>query len=178
MRLEHYSTGYREQQSVQPQLPLFQQRSIQAKMRKFHPNMATLDTLTCPTCSDRYPGLHFHSKSNEYLCCSHDKHIPMVYSFANNMNPGPNPPQLQVSNTDTCMHFGALTYETMSNGMYNKLLEVTTVNPCIPSFLSCRHSCEKRYQALSCFSVLKATEFWARPGNEAMSAFTCWSHLF
>ena len=105
MRLEHYSTRYREQQSVQPQLPLFQQCSIQAMMRKFHPNMATLDTLTCPTCSDRYPGLHFHSKSNECLCCSRDKHIPMVYSFANNMNPGPNPPQLQVSNTDTCMHF-------------------------------------------------------------------------
>ena len=32
VRLEHYSTRYREQQSVQPQLPLFQQCSIQAKM--------------------------------------------------------------------------------------------------------------------------------------------------
>ena len=107
LRLECYSTRYMEQQSVQPQLPLFQQCSIQAKMRKFHTNMATLDTLTCSTCSERFPGLHFHSKSNECLRCSRDKHIPKLYSSANNMNPGPIPPQLQVSNTDTCIHIGA-----------------------------------------------------------------------
>ena len=44
LRLEHYSTRYREQQSVQPQLPLLQRCSIQAKMRKFHVNMATTQT--------------------------------------------------------------------------------------------------------------------------------------
>ena len=68
VRLEHYSTRYREQQSVQPQFPLLQQCSIQAKMQKFHVNMATLDTPTCSTCSERFPGLHFHSTSNECLC--------------------------------------------------------------------------------------------------------------
>ena len=47
MRLEHYSTRYREQQSVQLQLPWFQQCSIQAKMQNFHANMATLDIQTC-----------------------------------------------------------------------------------------------------------------------------------
>ena len=120
MRLEHYSTRYREQQSVQPQLPLFQQCSIQAKMRKFHVNLATLDTLTCPTCSERFPGLHFHSKSDECLCCSRDKHIPKLYSSANNMNPGPIPPQLHVSNTDMHLHTGAVIYE---NSMYSELLE-------------------------------------------------------
>ena len=98
-RLEHYSSRYREQQSVQPQLPLLRQCSIQAKMRKFHANMATLDTLTCSTCSERFPGLHFHLKSNECLHCNHDKHIPKLYSSPNNMNPAPIPPQLQVSNT-------------------------------------------------------------------------------
>ena len=36
-------------------------------MRKFHVNMATLDTPTCSTCSERFPGLHFHSTSNECL---------------------------------------------------------------------------------------------------------------
>ena len=75
LRLECYSTWYMEQ-SVQPQLPLFQQCSIQAKMRKFHANMATLETLICFTCSERFPCLHFHSKSNECLRCSRDKHFP------------------------------------------------------------------------------------------------------
>ena len=88
-----------EQQSVQPQLPLF---------RKFHANMATLDTPTCFICSERFPGLHFHSKSKECLCCSRDKTIPKLYS-ANNMNPGPIPPQLQVSNIGTCIYIGAVT---------------------------------------------------------------------
>ena len=111
LRLECYSTRYMEQQSVPLELPLFQQCSIQAKMRKFHANMATLDTLTCSTCSERFPGLHFHSKSDECLHCSRDKHIPKIYSSANNMNPGPIPPQLQVSNTDTCIHIGALTQQ-------------------------------------------------------------------
>ena len=40
LRLKCYSRRYMEQQSVQPQLPLFQHRSIQAKMRKFHANVA------------------------------------------------------------------------------------------------------------------------------------------
>ena len=107
-RLEHYSTRYREQQPVQPQLPLLQQCSIQAKMRKFHVNMATLDTPMCSTCSERFPGLHFHSTSNECLRCSCDKHIPKLYSSANNMNPGPIPPQLQVSSTVCLKKFDIL----------------------------------------------------------------------
>ena len=39
----------------------------------------------------------------------------------------------------------------------------------LSSFLSWRHSYEKRYQALSRFSVLKVTESWVGPGNEANS---------
>ena len=42
-----------------------------------------------------------------------------------------------------------------------------TIKPFLPSFLSRRHSREKRYQALSRFTVLIATESWAGPGNEA-----------
>ena len=68
-RLEQYSTRYREQQSVQPQLTLLHQCSIQAKMHKFHVNMATLDTPMNSICSERFPGLHFHSTSNECLRC-------------------------------------------------------------------------------------------------------------
>ena len=35
---------------------------------KFHANMATLETPTCFTCSERFPDLHFHSKSKECVC--------------------------------------------------------------------------------------------------------------
>ena len=42
-----------------------------------------------------------------------------------------------------------------------------SIKPFPPPFLSWCHSREKRYQALSRFSVLQATESWAGPGNEA-----------
>ena len=42
-----------------------------------------------------------------------------------------------------------------------------TCKPFLPSFLSRSHSREKRYQALSRFTVLIAMESWAGPGNEA-----------
>ena len=38
----------------------------------------------------------------------------------------------------------------------------------LPAFYPWRHSREKMYQALSCFSILQVTESWAGPGNEAM----------
>ena len=98
-RLQRYRARYREQ-SAQPQLPLFQQCSVKTKMRKFHASMATLGTPVCTTCSERFPGLQLYSKSTECLRCSRDTHTPKVYSSANNMNPGPIPPQLQVSSTD------------------------------------------------------------------------------
>ena len=100
-RLQRYRARYREQ-SAQPQLPLFQQSSVRAKMGKFHASMATLDTPVCTTCSERFPGLQLYSNSAECLHCSRDKHIPKVYSSAN-MNPGPIPPQMQVSSTDIFM---------------------------------------------------------------------------
>ena len=102
-RLQCYRARYREQ-SAQSQLPLFQQSSVRAKMGKFHASMATLDTPVCTTCSESFPGLQLYSNSTECLRCSRDKHIPKVCSSANNMNPGPIPPQLQVSSTDifTC----------------------------------------------------------------------------
>ena len=48
-----------------------------------------------------------------------------------------------------------------------------TIKPFLPSFLSWHHSREKRYQALSSFSVLMATESWAGPGNEASITWHC-----
>ena len=46
------------------------------------------------------------------------------------------------------------------------LVRPHTIKLFLPSILSWRHSHEKRYQALSCFSVLTATESWAGPRNE------------
>ena len=66
--------GDREGQQ-QPQLPLLEQPSVQAKMRKFHSQFSTLDVPTCSTCCKGFPGLKFHSSSTECLPCSQDKHI-------------------------------------------------------------------------------------------------------
>ena len=56
------------------------------------------------------------------------------------------------------------------------------VCPCtiIPSFLPWRQSCNKRYQALSRFSILQATESWVEPRNMARRpwytlVFEAWS---
>ena len=122
LRLYHYSTRYREQQSVQPQLLLLKQCSIQAKIRKFHANVAALDAPTCFTCSERFPGLYFHSESNECLCCSRDNHIPKLYSSANNINPGPIPPQLQVSNTACTVKASVFWYFTWKMLPQNKMI--------------------------------------------------------
>ena len=65
-------------------------------MRRFHAHMASLNSLQCATCSERFPGLRLCSLSTECVRCSHDKHSPKVYSATNNMDPGPIPPQLQV----------------------------------------------------------------------------------
>ena len=64
-------------------------------MSKFHADMASIEVFRCMTCSEAFPGLRLHSR--ECQRCSRDKHIPKLYSSANNMDPGPVPPQLQVS---------------------------------------------------------------------------------
>ena len=78
------------------QLPLFEQRSVQSKMARFHEHMATLEIASCTTCSEGFPGLQLYSSSTECIRCSRDKHVPQLYSAANNMDPGPVPSQLQV----------------------------------------------------------------------------------
>ena len=51
-RLQRNREGQRGQQS---QLPLFEQPSVQAKMRKFHAEIAALEMQKCTTCSERFP---------------------------------------------------------------------------------------------------------------------------
>ena len=103
VRLQCDRQRHRDQQLVQSQLPLFEQHSIRAKMHKFHAHFATLDLSTCTTCLEGFPGLQLHLGSAECLRCSRDKHIPKLYSSANNMDPGPIPSELQVGNNITVM---------------------------------------------------------------------------
>ena len=66
---------------------------IHLKMKEFHSKLSTLKVSTCVTCLEGFPGLIVRSASvssaeSECLRCARDKHIPKLYSSANNMNPG------------------------------------------------------------------------------------------
>ena len=69
-------------------------------MTKFHKEIATLSSQTCTTCMEMFPGLKVNSRS-ECVRCSRDKHMPKLFSMANNMNPGPVPSELQVKGQNT-----------------------------------------------------------------------------
>ena len=75
----------------------FKQRSVQLKMRKFHEHFASISSPKCSTCLKCFPGIQLYASTTECMRCYRDKHTPKVYSAANNMNPGPLPPQLKVS---------------------------------------------------------------------------------
>ena len=71
------------------------------KMKQFHSKLAALKVNSCVTCLERFPGMSFKAASSgsaEFECfrCARDKHIPKLYSSANNMNPGIVPPELMV----------------------------------------------------------------------------------
>ena len=66
-RLQRNREGQRGQQS---QLSLFEQPSVQAKMRKFHAEIAALEMQKCTTCSERFPGLQLRSHSTARTCAS------------------------------------------------------------------------------------------------------------
>lgn len=65
-------------------------------MAAFHRHLATLDISNCTTYSEGFPGGLECCRATGYKHCSQDKHIPKLYSTANNMNPRVVPPQLQV----------------------------------------------------------------------------------
>ena len=78
-RLQRNSEGQRGQQS---QLPLFEQPSVQAKMRNFHAEIAALEMQKCTTCSEAFPGLQLRSHSIAFeltlaptMLCIHLVHI-------------------------------------------------------------------------------------------------------
>ena len=87
-------------ENVQPDqhLPPFEQHCVQSAMQSFHQEMSTIDTPTCSTCMEKFPGMKVNGQS-ECLSCARDKNVPKLYSLDNNVHPGHIPPQLQVSIT-------------------------------------------------------------------------------
>ena len=58
----------------------------------------------CDVCLEKFLSSSVRYIAGESVClrCARDKHIPKLYSAANNMAPGPVPCELQVC--DTCIH--------------------------------------------------------------------------
>ena len=85
--------------------PLFSQSRVHSKMAQFHFRLAALQMPQCITCMSIRA---LPSGETECLRCSRDnKHIPKLYSSANNMSPGSQPPELMVScyvNSCQCVH--------------------------------------------------------------------------
>ena len=88
--------SHQQRRDVNPGVPLFDQPAVHSKMLNFHSKLASMEINQCTLCSEKFPSLAL--SANRAICarCGRDKHIPKVYSAANNMNPGPVPPQLQV----------------------------------------------------------------------------------
>ena len=79
-----------------------ERQSVHTKMVNFHSHLAALQVSKYITCLEKFPGLNVRtvspdSSDTECVRCSRDKHIPKLYLSMNNMDPGPVPPELQVS---------------------------------------------------------------------------------
>ena len=73
-----------------------------SRLIKFHDSVSSMAFSKCDTCFERFPNLSVTTQANrinECIRCGNDKHIPKLFSSANNMDPGAVPPQLQVYNT-------------------------------------------------------------------------------
>ena len=69
---------------------------ITQKLKQFHEKLFKLEAALCVVCLERFPTI----KINEAGVCSRcgaDTRVPKLYSAANNMDPGPLPPELCVS---------------------------------------------------------------------------------
>ena len=96
-------------------------------MRSFHLEMSTIDTPTCSTCMEKFPGLKVNGRS-ECLRCARDKKVPKVYSLENNVHPGPIPTQLQVSIT-YIRYASKKTLHTVVSRRRRKTLHYTVLSP-------------------------------------------------
>ena len=70
-----------------------------SRLIKFHDSVSSMAFSKCDTCLERFPNLSVTTQANainKCIRCGNDKHIPKLFSSANNMDPGAVPPQLQV----------------------------------------------------------------------------------
>ena len=100
-RLQQDRERHRQQREVNPDVPLFEQPAVSSKMRNFHTKLVSLEFYKCSSCLEHFPDMAMSTNRTECARCGRDKHIPKLYSAANNMSPGPVPPQLQVH---VCVH--------------------------------------------------------------------------
>ena len=103
-RLQQDRERHRQQREVNPDVPLFEQPAVSSKMKNFHTKLVSLEFYKCSSCLEHFPELAMSTNRTECARCGRDKHIPKLYSAANNMSPGPVPPQLQVHVCVNCMH--------------------------------------------------------------------------
>ena len=98
-RQQQNRQSQREARARDLQLPLFHLQSVRSKMANFHDKIGTLQVSMCSTCSEKFPGVKVKSTGRMHECvrCSHDRHVPKLYSSSNNMHPGLVPLELQVS---------------------------------------------------------------------------------
>ena len=90
----------RREQEREIQDPLFEQHVVRCKMSSFHSKLMSLEFHRCTTCLECFPDLTMAASSTECRRCTQDKHIPKLYSTANNMNPGVVPRQLPIGAAD------------------------------------------------------------------------------
>ena len=95
-RLQQDRERQRQQREVNSDVSLFEQPAVSSKMRNFHTKLVSLEFYKCSSCLERFPDLAMSANRTECARCGRDKHIPKLYSAANNMSPGPVPTQLQV----------------------------------------------------------------------------------
>ena len=136
------------------EFPLLQQPGVHSKMKTFHSKLASLTVSKCITCLERFPGLTVaivSPDSTECVRCRRDKHITKVYSTANNMNPGPVPPELMVCEKNTnimCEAFIMHATVCRNSYPYTTVFIVSGIvhtTPCIiyttDSVTNCKNSC-------------------------------------
>ena len=82
---------------------MIQQQAVHSKVAAFqHSKLAGVQILKCIVGFEKFSALNMRdvSSSNddkECVHCHNDKHVPKLYSFDNNMDPGTIPPALMVT---------------------------------------------------------------------------------
>ena len=96
-RLSRDRERHRVQQPMRVQFPLLNERSVQTKISQFHEHMSSLSVSKCSVCMEQFLNLQLRCNATECVRCSRDKNSPKLYSPGNNMDPGSQPLELQVS---------------------------------------------------------------------------------